>query len=159
MWYKQSSLSIYHLQLDTSEQLKNISQLKVYQYSYNEDFADYAGLSENERIDTGVLAQELSRVLPDAVMETGDIVLPSGQILENFLVVNKVCCYFLLIYYCRYLAFYPTLSMIKILPWQTSEQLIDKLKVYQYSYNDWFCRLRGSVGCNQERIDSSKMVC
>ena len=47
-------------------------------------------MSEDDRIDTGVLAQELLEILPDAVRETGDIVLPNGQRVENFLVVNKV---------------------------------------------------------------------
>lgn len=78
------------VQLDTKEQLKNISQLKVYHYSYNEEFAEFAGLSEDELNDTGVIAQDVGRILPDAVRETGDIVLPSGERIDNFLVVNKV---------------------------------------------------------------------
>lgn len=78
------------VQLDTKEQLKNISQLKVYHYSYNEEFAEFAGLSEDELNDTGVIAQDVGRILPDAVRETGDIVLPSGEKIDNFLVVNKV---------------------------------------------------------------------
>lgn len=77
------------IELDTKEQLKNISQLKVYHYSYNEEFAEFAGLSEDELNDTGVIAQDVGRILPDAVRETGDIVLPSGERIDNFLVVNK----------------------------------------------------------------------
>ncbi len=64
--------------------------MKLYRYKYKDDFASYAGLSEDELEDVGVVAQELSDVLPDAVRESGDVVLPSGEILENFLVVNKV---------------------------------------------------------------------
>lgn len=45
--------------MDTSEQLKNISQMKVYQYEIRPEFAKYAGLSEGETHDTGVLAQEV----------------------------------------------------------------------------------------------------
>lgn len=78
------------LQLDTSKQLENISQLKVYQYSFNEEFSEFAGLSDDECLETGVLAQEVSLVLPDAVRETGDVLLPNGQRIDKFLVVNKV---------------------------------------------------------------------
>ena len=81
---------MFSLQRDTREQLNNISKLKVYQYNYEDSFAEYAGLSEDELNDTGVIAQEVSQVLPDAVRETGDIILPDGNRIENFLVVNKV---------------------------------------------------------------------
>jgi len=63
----------------------------VYKYSYDNDYVKYAGLSHNDVADTGVIAQELSKVLPDAVRDTGDIILPSGNQLDNFQVVNKVC--------------------------------------------------------------------
>ena len=65
----------------------------MYKYAYNKGFAEQAGLSEDEREDTGVLAQEVKKVLPDAVKETGDVVLADGQKIPNFLVVNKVCDY------------------------------------------------------------------
>ena len=78
------------LQLDTKEQLRNINLLKVYKYAYDERFANFAGLTDDEKEDTGVLAQELAEVLPDAVKETGDIILPDGEKIENFMVVNKV---------------------------------------------------------------------
>jgi len=76
--------------LDTREQLENISKVKVYKYSFKEEFAEYAGLSDDDRTETGVLAQEISRILPDAVRDTGDIMLPGGERINNFLVVNKV---------------------------------------------------------------------
>ena len=76
--------------MDTKEQLEKVKGLNVYKYRYNTDFAEHAGLSEDELEDTGVLAQEVQEVLPDAVRQTGDIILPSGQRIENFLVVNKV---------------------------------------------------------------------
>ena len=62
----------------------------MYNYKYKDEFAEHAGLSEEELDDTGVLAQEVQEVLPDAVRETGDIILPTGERIENFLVVNKV---------------------------------------------------------------------
>ena len=62
----------------------------MYNYEYKPDFAIYAGMSPDEVADTGVLAQEVQKVLPDAVKETGDIILPNNQTIDNFLVVNKV---------------------------------------------------------------------
>ena len=70
--------------------MRNIAQLKVYQYQYDDDFAEYAGLLDQEQIETGVLAQQVQTVLPDAVRETGDVVLNNGRAIDNFLVVNKV---------------------------------------------------------------------
>jgi myelin regulatory factor len=78
------------LQLDTSKQLRNIAEMKVYQYQYEDDFAEFAGLLGQERAETGVLAQQVQTVLPDAVRETGDVVLNNGRTIDNFLVVNKV---------------------------------------------------------------------
>lgn len=42
-----------------------------------------------EVIDTGVIAQEVREVLPDAVLEAGSVLLPSGEVIDNFLLVNK----------------------------------------------------------------------
>lgn len=77
-------------QINSKEQLKNVSQLNIYKYKYKQDFADSVGLPENQRHDTGVLAQEVQTVLPDAVMETGNVALNSGKNVNNLLVVNKV---------------------------------------------------------------------
>lgn len=76
-------------EMDSSTQLRNISKLKVYEYCYNDEFAEYAGLLDTDHVETGVLAQQVRTVLPDAVRETGDIVLPTGETIDNFLVVNK----------------------------------------------------------------------
>ncbi|XP_064601601.1 myelin regulatory factor-like isoform X2 [Liolophura sinensis] len=76
-------------EVDSKEQLRNVSQMRIYKYQYSEDFAVHAGLEEEDRGDTGVIAQEVLEVLPDAVRETGDIMLPNGSRIENFLVVNK----------------------------------------------------------------------
>jgi hypothetical protein len=56
------------------------------------EFAVHAGLPADPRAasDTGVIAQDVQRVLPEAVQAAGDIVLPSGRRIDNFLVVNKV---------------------------------------------------------------------
>ena len=61
----------------------------MYKYSYENEYAEKEGKSEDERDDTGVIAQELREVMPDAVKETGDIELSSGTI-QGVLGVNKV---------------------------------------------------------------------
>ena len=76
-------------EINSKEQLKNVSLLNIYKYKYKEDFADTVGLPEHQRHDTGVIAQEVQTVLPDAVMETGDVALNSGKSVNNLLVVNK----------------------------------------------------------------------
>ena len=67
-----------------------MSQLRLYTYNYCDDYAETAGIPQDSRTDTGVIAQEMMEVLPDAVQETGDVMLRSGQCIENFLVVKKV---------------------------------------------------------------------
>ncbi|KAK3779932.1 hypothetical protein RRG08_054185 [Elysia crispata] len=76
-------------EIDPKHQLKNVSKLKLYKFSYNEQYAASAGIPEENRQDTGVLAQEIMEILPDAVQETGDFVLSNGETIENFLVLNK----------------------------------------------------------------------
>ncbi|XP_022249747.1 myelin regulatory factor-like isoform X2 [Limulus polyphemus] len=76
-------------ELDSREQLKNVSNMRVIRFRYRPEFAQQAGLSDDAVSDTGVIAQEISSILPDAVKEAGDISLPNGQTIENFLVVNK----------------------------------------------------------------------
>ncbi|XP_071122757.1 myelin regulatory factor-like isoform X3 [Mytilus edulis] len=76
-------------EVNSKDQLKNVAQLNIYKYKYKEDFADTVGMPEHQRHDTGVLAQEVQNVLPDAVMETGDVALNSGKQVNNLLVVNK----------------------------------------------------------------------
>jgi len=82
------------LQLDSNAQLENISKLKVYSYKFTDEYADYAGLPENSRHDAGVLAQDVKEVLPDAVVPSQNVTLPTGDVIHDFLVVNKVgCCH------------------------------------------------------------------
>lgn len=78
-------------ELDPKEQLKNIEKLRIMQYKYKQAFAEYSGLPECDRlnVETGVVAQELQEILPDAVYTTGDVHLPTGENIDNFLVVNK----------------------------------------------------------------------
>ncbi|CAG2161644.1 unnamed protein product [Oppiella nova] len=76
-------------ELDTKEQLKNVQNMRIVRYQFKPQFAKEVGLTNDEINGTGVLAQEVQQILPDAVKETGDVVLPDGETIENFLVVNK----------------------------------------------------------------------
>lgn len=39
---------------------------------------------------SGVIAQEVQQILPEAVKEGGDVVCANGETIPNLLVVNKV---------------------------------------------------------------------
>lgn len=76
---------LFYKKIDTSQNLENISRLKLYSYNYKPDFAQLSGVQS----DVGVLAQELKEIIPEAVIETGDVVLPNGEEVKNFLHVDK----------------------------------------------------------------------
>lgn len=81
-------------ELDTSVQLRNMQKIRIVRYRYEPEFAVHSGLRREsdtrEIVDTGVIAQEVREVIPDAVQEAGSVVLPNGNVIENFLLVNKV---------------------------------------------------------------------
>ncbi|KAG8438169.1 hypothetical protein GDO86_008747 [Hymenochirus boettgeri] len=74
-------------EVDTTEQLKRISQMRLVHYHYKPEFASTVGLDDTS--ETGVIAQEVQEILPDAVKETGDVLCANGETIESFLVVNK----------------------------------------------------------------------
>ncbi|XP_045177202.2 myelin regulatory factor-like isoform X3 [Mercenaria mercenaria] len=76
-------------EVDSKEQLKKVSGIRIYNYQYSEDYADHVGMPEDKRNDTGVIAQEIQEVLPDAVIDTGDVQFENGNEIKNLLVVNK----------------------------------------------------------------------
>ncbi|XP_041472387.1 myelin regulatory factor-like isoform X1 [Lytechinus variegatus] len=76
-------------ELDPREQLQNINKMRVMRYKYIPQFAEQAGLPECDQVETGVIAQEVMDILPDAVKKTGTVSLPNGAKIEHFLVVNK----------------------------------------------------------------------
>ncbi|OPJ74139.1 myelin regulatory factor [Patagioenas fasciata monilis] len=74
-------------EVDTTEQLKRISRMRLVHYNYKPEFAATVGIDGTS--ETGVIAQEVQEILPEAVKDTGDLVFSNGKTLENFLVVNK----------------------------------------------------------------------
>ncbi|CAG9135137.1 unnamed protein product [Plutella xylostella] len=82
-------------ELDTAQQLKNVQSIRVVKFNYDPSFAEHSGLlgfdptSPTPSQDTGVIAQEVRRVIPEAVKEAGDVTLPNGDTIPKFLVVNK----------------------------------------------------------------------
>ena len=70
--------------------MKKVSGIKLYNYRYSDDYADHVGMPEEKRKDTGVIAQEIQELLPDAVIDTGDVQFENGTEIKNLLVVNKV---------------------------------------------------------------------
>ena len=76
-------------EIDTRAQLKNVSNMRIVRYQFKPGFAKQVGINAQELDGTGILAQEVQKILPEAVKQTGDIVLPNGETIENFLVVNK----------------------------------------------------------------------
>lgn len=69
--------------------MRNIQQLNVVRFSYTPEFSTQVGLIRTQ--DTGVIAQEVQKILPEAVTTAGSIVLSDGTKYENFLLVDKVC--------------------------------------------------------------------
>jgi len=61
----------------------------VVHFSYKPEISSFFGLPPKEE-DTGIIAQEVQAVLPEAVTNAGGIALPNGVVYDDFLVVNKV---------------------------------------------------------------------
>ncbi|XP_065911329.1 myelin regulatory factor-like isoform X2 [Dysidea avara] len=76
------------IQIDPAQQLDNIAQLRVCQFSYTPEYTALTG-SHDHLSDVGVVAQELQQVIPDAVECNGNLQLPNGDHLEGFLCVRK----------------------------------------------------------------------
>lgn len=70
--------------MDSKQQLNNLSRLRVVKYRYKPEF------DKDTSTHTGLIAQELESVLPDAVSNSGDMKLASGNTINNFLVIDKV---------------------------------------------------------------------
>lgn len=76
-------------EISTREQLQNVANIRVVRYQFTPEFAQQVGLKDEDINGTGIIAQEVQKILPDAIKETGDVILPSGERIEKLLVVNK----------------------------------------------------------------------
>ncbi|XP_025956172.1 myelin regulatory factor-like protein [Dromaius novaehollandiae] len=74
-------------EVDTNEQLRRITQIKLVEYDYKPEFASVMGI--NNTRETGIIAQEVKELLPQAVTEVGDVACNDGEKIENFLMVDK----------------------------------------------------------------------
>ncbi|XP_051886676.1 myelin regulatory factor-like protein [Pristis pectinata] len=74
-------------EVDTTEQLKRITQMRLVEYDYKPDFALKMGVDRTHG--TGMIAQEVKEILPAAVREVGDVTYTNGDKIENFLMVDK----------------------------------------------------------------------
>ncbi|XP_029909504.1 myelin regulatory factor isoform X2 [Myripristis murdjan] len=74
-------------EVDTTDNLKRISQMRLVHYHYKPEFAATVGIENTA--ETGVIAQEVQQILPEAVKDGGDVVCANGETIPNLLVVNK----------------------------------------------------------------------
>ncbi|KAK3526137.1 hypothetical protein QTP70_016113, partial [Hemibagrus guttatus] len=74
-------------EVDTTDNLKRISQMRLVHYQYKPEFAATVGIENTS--ETGVIAQEVQQILPEAVKDGGDVVCANGETIPNLLVVNK----------------------------------------------------------------------
>uniref|UniRef100_A0A8C9W2Q2 Myelin regulatory factor n=1 Tax=Scleropages formosus TaxID=113540 RepID=A0A8C9W2Q2_SCLFO len=74
-------------EVDTTDNLKRISQMRLVHYHYKPEFAATIGIENTS--ETGVIAQEVQKILPEAVKEGGDVVCANGETIPKLLVVNK----------------------------------------------------------------------
>ncbi|TSP25375.1 Myelin regulatory factor-like protein [Bagarius yarrelli] len=74
-------------EVDSTEQLKRIAQMRIVEYDYKPEFASKMGIDQVH--ETGIIAQEVKELLPTAVREVGDVTCSDGQKIHNFLMVDK----------------------------------------------------------------------
>ncbi|XP_030634323.1 myelin regulatory factor-like protein [Chanos chanos] len=74
-------------EVDSTEQLKRIAQMRIVEYDYKPEFAAKMGIDHIH--ETGIIAQEVKELLPTAVREVGDITCSDGERINNFLMVDK----------------------------------------------------------------------
>ncbi|XP_034060817.1 myelin regulatory factor isoform X7 [Gymnodraco acuticeps] len=74
-------------EVNTTDNLKRISQMRLVHYQFKPEFAASVGIENTS--DTGVIAQDVQKILPEAVKEGGDVVCTNGETIPKLLVVNK----------------------------------------------------------------------
>lgn len=80
--------------INTNSSLTTIAKINLYSFNYKDSYArncrkDGGSNGELEKKEVGVLAQELQKILPDAVKNCGQFRLNETESLDNFLVINK----------------------------------------------------------------------
>ncbi|XP_017769235.1 PREDICTED: myelin regulatory factor isoform X2 [Nicrophorus vespilloides] len=76
------------VECNTAEQLSNVQKMRVVKYEYDPGFAKQLNRTGGY-CDTGVIAQEIAKILPEAVSPAGNLILGDGTAIDDFLVVNK----------------------------------------------------------------------
>ncbi|XP_069716054.1 myelin regulatory factor-like protein [Phaenicophaeus curvirostris] len=74
-------------EVDTNEQLRRIKEMRLVEYDYKPEFASVMGIKNTH--ETGIIAQEVKELLPQAVRDVGDVACNDGEKIENFLMVDK----------------------------------------------------------------------
>ncbi|XP_040886145.1 myelin regulatory factor-like protein [Toxotes jaculatrix] len=74
-------------EVDSEQQLKRITQMRIVEFDYKPEFASTMGMDHTHQ--TGVIAQEVKELLPSAVKEVGDVTCSDGEKIHNFLMVDK----------------------------------------------------------------------
>ncbi|XP_074553905.1 myelin regulatory factor-like protein [Halichoeres trimaculatus] len=74
-------------EVDSEQQLKRITQMRIVEFDYKPEFASTMGIDHTHQ--TGIIAQEVKELLPSAVKEVGDISCSDGDKIHNFLMVDK----------------------------------------------------------------------
>ncbi|CAH2277878.1 myelin regulatory factor [Pelobates cultripes] len=74
-------------EVDTMDQLRRIAQMRLVEYDYKPEFASAMGIDSMH--ETGIIAQEVRNVFPQAVKEAGNVTCENGTTIENLLMVDK----------------------------------------------------------------------
>ncbi|KAG7458344.1 myelin regulatory factor [Solea senegalensis] len=74
-------------EVDSEQQLKRITQMRIVEFDYKPEFASTMGMAHTHQ--TGIIAQEVKELLPSAVKEVGNVTCSDGETINNFLMVDK----------------------------------------------------------------------
>nr|XP_033806583.1 myelin regulatory factor-like protein isoform X2 [Geotrypetes seraphini] len=74
-------------EVDTTELLKKITQMRLVEYDYKPEFASAVGIECTH--ETGLIAQEVREILPRAIKEAGNVTCENGESIEKFLMLDK----------------------------------------------------------------------
>ncbi len=75
--------------LNPEQQLANVRSMKLYRYRLSDSWAETCGRTGDDANECGILAQEVAKVLPDAVRQSNSVTMNDGTSVTDLLVVNK----------------------------------------------------------------------